>query len=238
MKTVLLVVLLVLYCSASDKRGVGCDTGCSANTITQMKAGWWYNWGAQPHFSSQVQFIPMIFSINKIGDLPNYSVHLLGFNEANLEGLSVDQAAAVWPQLVAKAGTIASPSQSGNPSYDGSWLLNFINHPSKPKVNYIAVHSYGAHTGQSFIDSITKIYQKFNKPLWITEFAPQDNADSSSNPFPQSQVNEYIDVVIPWLEKTDFVHRYAWHSASRGTSALWDASGQPTETGRRYASKG
>lgn len=80
MKTVLLVALLVLYCSASDKRGVGCDTGCSANTITQMKAGWWYNWGSKPHFSSPIQFVPMIFSINKIGEIPNYSVHLLGFN--------------------------------------------------------------------------------------------------------------------------------------------------------------
>lgn len=31
------------------------------------------------------------------------------------------------------------------------------------------------------------------------------------------------------------MHRFAWHSAAVGTSALWDGSGQLTETGRRYA---
>jgi hypothetical protein len=40
---------------------------------------------------------------------------------------------------------------------------------------------------------------------------------------------------LPMLRDTPFVHRYAWHSASSGTSALYDANGQLTTTGLKYS---
>lgn len=168
MKSIILSVLLFVYCNASAKKGVGCDAGCSANTITAMGAGWWYNWGAKPHVSSPVQFVPMVFSINRMTEVPPYSTHLLGFNEPNLEGLTPEQAATVWPSLVAKAGTIASPAQSGNPSRNNSWLEQFLNYKTKPHVDYVALHGYGTYHPQSFKDMVKNVTDKFGKPIWIT----------------------------------------------------------------------
>lgn len=161
----------------------------------------------------------------KLNDVPPYSVHLLGMNEPNLRGESVDQIASVWPSLVSKAGTIASPAQAGNPSRDGSWLEQFVNYKTKPQFNYVALHSYNGYNPDTFKELISNVTKKFNKPIWITEFACQDNADSTSKPFNQTVVNHFIDIVIPYLEGNGNVARYAWHSASAGTSALWTPNG-------------
>lgn len=73
------------------------------------------------------------------------------------------------------------------------------------------------------------------RPIWLTEFAAQTNEQSTTNPLPQNEVTQYLNEAVAWLKSTDFVHRYAWHSAKSGTSALWDDAGQLTETGKRYA---
>lgn len=239
MKTLIIALMLVFLCSASTKKGVGCGNGCSGATINSLKAGWWYNWNAQPHISSGVQFIPMVYSINRMGELPPYSAHVLGFNEPNYPGPSQatpQEAFQVWPEVVKKGSTVVSPSQAGNPSYDNCWLDQFMK--LGPTVNYIGLHQYGTTNPDSFKAVITNTYNKYKKPIWITEFACQDNADSTTKPFSQAAVNNFLDVIIPWLESTSMVSHYAWHSASGGTSALWTASGELTETGKKYASFG
>jgi hypothetical protein len=99
----------------------------------------------------------------------------------------------------------------------------------------VALHSYNGYNPDTFKELINNVTKKFNKPIWITEFACQDNADSTSKPFNQTVVNHFIDTVIPFLENHGNVLRYAWHSADAGTSALWTANGELTETGKRYA---
>lgn len=79
MKTLIIALMLVFFCSAT-KKGVGCSAGCSSNTINEIGASWWYNWDIQPHISSAVPFLPMVYSVNRVGTLPAYTTHLLGFN--------------------------------------------------------------------------------------------------------------------------------------------------------------
>lgn len=110
----------------------------------------------------------MVFSLAKLGDVPPYSTHLLGMNEPNLHNETPEQIGAIWQSLVSKAGTIASPAQSGNPYRDGSWLEQFKNLKSSPQYNYVALHGYGTYHPQSFKDLVNNVTGKFGKPIWIT----------------------------------------------------------------------
>lgn len=106
------------------------------------------------------------------------------------------------------------------------------------KVDYIAVHWYGGIYASSFKTRMQDIYNKYQKPIWITEFACQTYSSSVATPnkFTQAEVSGFLDSVIPWLQSTSFIYRYAWHDSTFGTSALWNTDGTLTETGAKYAS--
>lgn len=44
---------------------------------------------------------------------------------------------------------------------------------------FVCVHWYGGANAQSFINYVKKVHELFNKPIWITEFAPADRNASS-----------------------------------------------------------
>lgn len=236
---ILLALTLLVSVHADVKKGVGCNSGCNANVIGSLKAGWYYSWGGYSDVQTVAPFVPMCFSGARVNQIPNYSDHLLGFNEPDhpdQSNMNVSYALSLWPQLVAKSYTIASPATASNPAASGSWLEQFMK--GGPKVDYVAVHWYGGAEASSFKNRMQEIYSKFQKPLWITEFACQTHSDSVANPnkYTQSQVDSFLDTVIPWMQGTSWIHRYCWHNSLVGTSALWDANGQITATGRKYGS--
>jgi len=108
---------------------------------------------------------------------------------------------------------------------------------SAPKVDFITVHWYKGADTAKFMSDITAIYTLFNKPIWVTEFAPQTAAESATSPtqYSQAQVNQFMSSVTNWMNAQSFVQRYAWHDATAGTSAIFDQNGQLTATGQAYA---
>ena len=44
MKTVILSILLFVYCRASAKKGLAMDTAMNAEHISKVGAQWWYNY--------------------------------------------------------------------------------------------------------------------------------------------------------------------------------------------------
>ena len=109
-----------------------------------------------------------------------------------------------------------------------------------PKVDALAVHWYKGADSARFIKDLAEIHAHFKKPLWVTEFAPQTAADSAENPtkFTQAKVNAFIEETTAFMEKTPWVHRYAWHDSGVGTSALFTDQGELTPTGKAYAEAG
>lgn len=118
---------------------------------------------------------------------------------------------------------------------NSEWLTAFLK--ANPKVDAIAVHWYKGADSARFIKDLEEIYARFKKPIWVTEFAPQTNADSAENPtkFTQAQVNTFIAETTAFMEKMPWVSRYAWHHSGVGTSALFTKDGQLTETGKAYS---
>ena len=169
MKQILIIGFLVLCVLAGPKKGIGCGTACTVSTLSNLNVTWYYNWGATG-LASTSEFIPMAYSVKKIVNVTAGQTYVLGFNEPDYGSSAITPAAAAaaWPDVVSKAQTIISPATAKNPSTDSSWLEQFLADPSLPRADKIAVHKYGTRNATSFKNTIQAIYNKFQKPIWIT----------------------------------------------------------------------
>ncbi len=82
----------------------------------------------------------------------------------------------------------------------------------------------------------------YHKPIWITEFALSGVPDWTKQTR-QSAIN-YMKIVLPELDKRDYVERYSWFSFSKSDfknsgSALLDTyTGKLTGLGKLYQKLG
>lgn len=223
-----------------NKKGIGLveSGGLGAKQLQALNVAWFYNWGASTKIKTDVSFVPMVFSpgsLEKMG--PAHFDAVLGFNEPdNLKqsNVSVEEALRAWPPLVAKAKIIGSPAMAGNP-ITGSWLPAFMK--ANPKVDFVAVHWYKGANAKKFIRDIQDICKAYGKPVWVTEFAPSTAANGRSQPekYDQSEVTQFINETVTWMNQEPCVERFAWHDAKEGTSALFDKDGNLTVSGNAYS---
>lgn len=225
--------------AASRKKGVGLAErhGLGTSQLEALNVGWYYNWGSETALKTTAQFVPMIFSVKRIGALIKGDT-VLGYNEPDHEkqsNIPVKEALAHWPTIEGKAKNVGAPATAGNP-LKSEWLQEFMK--GSPKVTFITVHWYKGADAKHFIRDMEEIHAKFGKPIWVTEFAPQTAGSSEKEPnkFSQAQVSQFISETIRWMEATPWLERYAWHDSKAGTSALFDKAGALTETGKHYAS--
>ena len=225
--------------ATAGKKGIGLAErhGMGESQLTALNARWYYNWGSDTKLKTSVEFVPMIFSLKHVEDRVKAGV-VLGYNEPDNEkqsNIPVSDALAGWPQIARKADRIGSPAMAGNP-LTKDWLKDFLK--TDPKVDFITVHWYKGADAKHFIRDMEAIHTAFGKPIWVTEYAPQTAASSEKEPtkFSQDQVDQFITETTRWMERTPWLERYAWHDSRAGTSALFDAQGELTLTGKTYAS--
>ena len=84
--------------------------------------------------------------------------------------------------------------------------------------------------------TVNEWYDTFKKPLWITEFSciPGYDCGEKGN-------KEFMKQVMPFLEKSDKIFRYAWFSAIRIPMNLnereWEVSKRRTCLNNKYLGK-
>ena len=225
----------------SSKKGIGLSEKKGFNQIhlKSLKVSWYYNWDLNSNINTDIEFVPMLFSLKKIDALKSYKL-LLAFNEPDhtkQANISYIQAIENWDEIDSKVNKIGSPAIAGNLLKDSNWLDKFL--ISNPKCDFISVHWYRGCNPKKFISDMKNIIQKYQKPIWITEFAPQTASSSKKEPnkYSQKEVNQFIATVCDWMNSEPMVYRYAWHDSKEGTSALFDTAGNLTETGKNYSSK-
>lgn len=248
----------------SYKRGVGYGYHSASDMQNFSKhLSWWYNWAAEPdaairttYQNYNVDFTPMAWNASGVGNVgtwvnqDNNVKYILGFNEPNFTdqaNMTPSAAAAAWPGLQTIAGNnqgkLVGPAvnycgscvSEGGTTYNNpfTYLDDFFSACTDCQVDYIAIHWYG---GGNSIVSYVNDARKYNKPIWVTEFAAWDNSVTSID-----DQKKYLAGTVNFLERDPDVYRYAWFIGRRQSGQttypyidLYSTSGQLTELGQLY----
>lgn len=242
-KTFTIAVLsgLLMASSASAKsykRGVSENKFQYKAQLEVVEPGvtWFYNWantvGSYLADQEYLEFVPMCWNANFNEDNirayakahPNCK-YILGFNEPNFTAqanMTPQAAAAKWPQLQALAKElnlkIVAPALNYSPNapYQDptKWMDEFVALVGKDAFDFVALHNYGGFGVME--DLCTRFHDRYGKPVWVTEFCywPGESGGVSV----ASQIASMVESV-EWLEKTDWIYRYAWFKATEASAA-------------------
>lgn len=242
MKKYVLLTLALSLCigtgfAKSAKRGVGENEFRYIKQAEALYPGvsWYYTWGGAPHVSTadveDMEFVPMAWNASAgflssareyIQTHPNVK-YILGYNEPNFTSqanMTPQEAAEHWPEVQALAKEfglkIVAPALNySNTSWQPvQWLTEFTKLVGEDAYDYTAIHNYGGLG--VMIDLATQFHDKFKKDVWVTEFCYWPG--EAGYVAPNTQISSMIESV-EWLEKTPWIHRYAWFKSVGQSSA-------------------
>ena len=218
--------------------------GASDLSADVLDAAWRYNWNNNLESTLDWEYVPIKQQVYWPG-LPTTKqnvTHLLGFNEPNnpvedaytsLGNGSVDAAIAAWPDLLATGHRIGSPAVT-----DGgkAWLYEFMDKAiaANLRVDFIAIHNYQAgQTASSITAWLKEIYDRYQLPIWLTEF--NNGANWTSAPDPTLQQNaDWVASITNSFDTTPWIERYSIYSAVEAVRQMVDSSGALTPAGVVY----
>lgn len=245
MKKIIIILSLAILPSfvmaKSYKRGVSENKFQYWAQMEALEPGvtWFYNWSNTlgNYFNGQefLEFAPMCWNGNFNADniraycQNNPQVkYLLGFNEPNFKAqanMTPAQAAEKWPEVQALAKElnlkIVAPALNYSPDapyyQPTDWMDEFVALVGEDAFDFTAVHAYGGYGVMT--DLATKFHERYGKPVWVTEFCYWPN--ESGAVAVESQIG-FMTQALEWLEKTDWIYRYAWFKATEETSANYN----------------
>ncbi|GAA4441604.1 sigma-70 family RNA polymerase sigma factor [Phytohabitans houttuyneae] len=242
--------------ATSPKKGVAVWTfnGVS-QALASSKASWYYTWNPRHDGVTTpkgAQFVPMIWGTKDVNDSALAAAkaagpYLLAFNEPDMEGqanMSVEQALDLWPRLQATGSKLSSPAVAFGGADQGGWLDRFMSGAKSRgyRVDFVALHWYGGDfTTANAVDQLRRylqaVYERYKKPIWLTEFALIDFSGGSAR-FPgQAQQAAFVTAAAKMLGGLSFLHRYAWFglpATDKDQSGLFRTGTTPTAVGRAF----
>lgn len=229
--------------SAHPFKGVA-NAACADLGTGRLNASWWYNWTTGPSGCKQTEFVPMISGKNeKTPEAVAAALEgiktagyrtVLGFNEPNKTdqaNLSVAEVVKLWPSLTSDAEVrVSSPATSADAK---AWFEDFMAQVDAQslRVDFVAVHWYGWNAGScndaKELESYLTWAEKFERPIWITEFGCMN----ASNPSAEV-VQKFYAAVLEMLSRHASVERYAWYPWNTNNELV--ASGNLTALGTAF----
>jgi len=228
-----------------NKKGVDFNTastnGSWYGNVVNLKSYWFYTWGTTLPFEKQpnnAEFVTMFWGKGNVTDENIAYVkkwkdsgrikYVLGFNEPDLadqSNMTVDEALALWPKLESIGLPLGSPAASW-PTRD--WIYSFMDKAitQNRRVDFICVHMYVGLDDVDFVKVLRALYEKYHKPIWITEFATadQDAKTMAANRYTAEQVQAFMQRLLPQLDTIPFIQRYSWFSGSPTSTRLWPSA--------------
>jgi len=201
---------------------------------------WSYDWDNATTSTRNTEYVPMRHDANwdayaNINSKQD-STHALGFNEpdsASQANMTVAQAIAAWPNLMASGLRLGSPATT-----DGglSWLYSFIDQADALgyRVDYVTIHFYRCgYTATQLHDFLWSIHVRTHRPVWVTEF--NNGATWTTCAVPTLDQNATaIAGFISMMDSAPFVERYAIYNWVGDTRAIVDGNGLLTPAGTNY----
>lgn len=236
--------------------GHGGKDALALKQIRSLNVDWYYRWESSYYLTTNPPFVPMIKDARRlleqdaIGKMQaqlaeTKATHLLGFNEPDHRSqanMSVDQAIKLWPQLEATGLRLGSPA-TVNPT--SLWLEDFMKKADQSgrRVDFMTMHVYAWPNADSFLRKVTALYEKYGKPIWVTEYAVADWAATKANPsrYSRQETEDFMRATVAGMRAMPYVERFAWKTRSATdpimrSSALYHTNGSLTSTGRLWAS--
>lgn len=231
------------------------SAGGRAVPFWSQHLGWWYDWTPSPGDKNGVEGAAMLWGDGQNGqqDAKRWSQfsqlsaapkYLLGFNEPDCSGadtsahMDVDKAVSVWNEKIApwgeKGSLLGSPSMCMQLAE--TWLEQFSQKKLDRMWDFTAIHVYKPDMAGVKQD-IEHYWQKYNKPIWVTEFACVYDQNGFTACSDQGQINQWIKDVVDLFEGDDRVMAYGYTDGG-GLNNQWlptDNSGSKlTESGQTY----
>ena len=214
---------------ATGKRGCcfsGRD-GALLARVQKLKPNWMYTWGlVRPaELPAEVEFAPMLWgemqAENRAKALTDLATrfqaeevrHLMTFNEPDQQkqgNMSVERVVELWPELMEVGVPLVSP---GCVHPDREWMDAFMKQVEARnlRVDAVAVHSYGGPNVEALVRRLNEVYNRFGRPLWITEFAVGDwqAKTPQENRHKRERIAGFLREALVALDELDIVERYA-----------------------------
>jgi RNA polymerase sigma factor (sigma-70 family) len=228
----------------------------ASGALAASGAHWYYTWStthAGITTPAGTGFVPMIWGAADAGNASELSraaaegPYLLGFNEPDMpsqSNMTVDQALSLWPKLEKAGKVLGSPAVAYDGDKAGSWLDRFMAGAQQRgyRVDFITLHWYGGDFTTS--EAVTQlrtylqaVYDRYHKPIWLTEYALIDFSDGTRYPT-SAQQSAFVTASARMLDSLSYVRRYAWFglgTADSGpSSALFGPGGKTTDSARAY----
>ncbi|ESK83301.1 glycosyl hydrolase 53 domain-containing protein [Moniliophthora roreri MCA 2997] len=212
MFSILLLLPLLVHAAKNPKRGIAwpvenggpLDLAGSANSVIS----WEYNWAknAPPGLPSGIEHVPMQWDerdIAGLGGAIGSAKFLLGFNEPERPeqaAISPSDAARLWKdniQPLSPGVKLGAPAVAAGPAGQ-QWLDQFFAACSGCTFDFLPIHWYG-EGAQNFNAYVAGMRDKYQKPIWVTEFAPT-----------AGDVMAFMRDTLNFLDNEPSVERYAW----------------------------
>ncbi|MEC3997805.1 sigma-70 family RNA polymerase sigma factor [Actinacidiphila sp. DG2A-62] len=239
--------------AVSDRKGVGVWSFDGVNTaLKRSGASWYYTWSTSHDGISGPGFVPMIWGAGSADDASLARAeaagpYLLGFNEPDMSGqsnMTVDQALALWPALMRTGKVLGSPAVAYGGDTPGGWLDRFMSGARAKgyRVDFIALHWYGGDfTTPDAVAQLRSylqaVYDRYHKPIWLTEFALIDFSHGTRFPTDQQQA-AFVTAAAKMLDGLPYLQRYAWFGLPAKddgpSSGLFHSGPAETPAGRAF----
>lgn len=209
--------------------------GGGTDAIDATNITWYYNWNTGGNTTPNVEYVPIRQTQFWPDFGPAYTkegyTHLLGFNEPDRpdqSNMTVEAAINSWPGLLKSGLRVGSPATSDpfNP-----WMGTFMAQAEAKnyRVDYMAIHCYWYKSAAQWKSDLQNIYDRYKRPIWITEW--NVGANWTGNSFPDGPVmltdanatkhKNDLAGVLDVLETTDYVERYSLYNWVQDARALY-----------------
>ncbi|CAD0003654.1 glycosyl hydrolase [Flavobacterium chungangense] len=215
-----------------NKKGLA---GGSTEAMDATNITWYYNWNTGMNSTPNIEYVPIRQTNFWPSFTPAYTkegyTHLLGFNEPDRpdqSNMTVEAAIASWPALMKSGLRLGSPATSDpfNP-----WMGTFMTQAeaNNYRIDYVAIHCYWYKTAAQWKSDLQNVYDRYKRPLWITEW--NIGANWTGNNFPDGPTlltdanaikhKNDLAAILTVLETTDYVERYSIYNWVQDARAMY-----------------
>ena len=113
--------------------------------------------------------------------------------------MTTGKAVELWPQSQATGLRLGAPATI---KPDAWWLGEFMRKAKKKglRVDFMTMHSYPGPNAESFLRKVRELHERYDRPVWVTEYAVADWNATKTNPsrYSREEVEDFMRKTVAW----------------------------------------